>query len=433
MLQRLFHLDERNTSVRIEITAGLTTFMTMAYIIVVNPSILHTIPGLYHARASLAAATCLAAAIPTIMMGLFTNTPYALAPGLGLSGVLAYTVCARNGVPWTTAMGIVVIEGLIIALLVVTRTQQAVVQAIPLDLKRAFAAGIGLYLTYLGLAQSQITRLRYSYGDIAKSTIHNPAVLLGVLALVVTTMLYVRKVRGSFLIGIAITTLVSLTADTTHLPITNQPFVLPHFGTLFYANVLDALKPGLWATILAFVMSDFFGAIGTVVGVGQRAGLVDANGDIPGLRNILLVNSFAAIWGGFCGTSSSSTYVESATGVAEGGRTGLTAVVVGILFLLAMFATPLVRIIPAQATAPALIIVGFLMLSTVTYIDWGNVETALPAFITIIGISTSYSIATGIGLGFIMYVIIMAVRGKLMKVHPILLVIAVLFLLSFLF
>ncbi len=433
MLQRLFHLDDRNTSVRIEVTAGLTTFMTMAYIIVVNPSILDQIPGLRHASVSLAAATCIAAAVPTIIMGLFTNTPFALAPGMGLNGVLTYTICLQDHVPWQTAMGIVFIEGVIIMLLVVTRTREAVMNAIPLDLKRAISVGIGLFIAYLGLRQSGLTGIDYSSATLTGRLPHHLGVVFGGLALILTVILFVRKVRGSLLIGIAIMTVLGLAAHLTHLPSTTTAFVIPQLSTTFHANVLAALQPGMWATILAFVMSDFFDAMGTVVGVGQQAGLVDSSGNMPTLRNVLLVDGFAAMWGGICGTSSATTYIESASGVAEGGRTGLSSLVVGVMFLLAILATPLVTIIPYQATAPALLVVGFLMLATITKIDWGNVETSIPAFITIVTIPFSHSIAQGIGLGFIVFVAVMAASGKLHKVSPILLIVAALFLVSFIY
>ncbi len=431
MLQRLFYLRERQTTLRVELTAGITTFMTMAYIIFVNTSILRKIPGLGSDGVAIAAATCLAAAIPTLMMGLFTNTPYALAPGMGLNGVLTFTVCIGNHVPWQTAMGVVCLEGLIIMVLVLSRTREAVMQAIPLDLKRAISVGIGLFIALLGMMNAGLTHVDASAGILAPGSLHDKAVLLGAVGLAITIVLYVLSVRGSLLIGIVITTIIALITHMSTIPASTALLTVPQFTTMFHANILGALQPGMWATILAFVMSDFFDAMGTVIGVGQQAGLVDDQCKMPQLRSVLLVDGFAAMWGGICGTSSATTYIESASGVAEGGRTGLTSVVVGCLFMLALIIAPLVQIVPAQATAPALIIVGFLMLATVTKIDWSNVETAVPAFITIATIPFTYSISRGIGMGFISYIIIMLARRKAASISPILVVVAGLFVVSF--
>src|SRR5581483_4024175 len=361
MLEKRFALTQRQTNARTEIGAGVTTFMTMAYIIFVNPLILSNIPALSGSKTALAAATCLAAALPTLAMGLWTNTPYALAPGMGLNGVLAFGVCLKHNIPWQTAMGVVVIEGLLIALLVLTRTREAIMTAIPLSLKRAISVGIGLFITLLGMVNAGLVKIGTKEAPLTYGSFHEKAVLVATAGLAITLVLFALRWRSALLLGIVATTLIALAAGVAHAP--PQLFTRPDFATFGQADVLAAAQPALWATILAFIMSDFFDAMGTIIGVGQQAGLVDAEGRLPRLREILFVDRLAAAWGGICGASSTTTYIESASGVGEGGRTGLTAVVVGLLFLVALFFAPLVSIVPPQATAPALIVVGFLMLS----------------------------------------------------------------------
>jgi AGZA family xanthine/uracil permease-like MFS transporter len=429
MLERLFQLQQRSTTVRTEIAAGLTTFMTMAYIVFVNPSILKNIPGLDQSVPALVAATCLAAAIPTLVMGLWTNTPYALAPGMGLNGVLTYGVCLQNHVPWPTAMGIVVVEGLIIAILVLTRTREAIMRAIPLSLKRAISVGIGLFITLLGMVNSGLVKMNIKVAPLTFGSFHDRGVLVATAGLAITLVLFALRWRAALLLGIVCTTLIALAAHVAEAP--KSLVQAPFFTTFGQANVLAALRPGLWATILAFVMSDFFDAMGTIIGVGQQAGLVDAEGRIPRLRDILFVDGLAAAWGGVCGASSATTYIESASGVAEGGRTGLTSVVVGLLFLAALFFAPLVGVVPPQATAPALIVVGFLMLSAVREIPFDKIEEALPAFITLITIPFTYSIARGIGYGFITYVLLLIVQRRWREIDPLLVIVSLLFAVSF--
>ncbi|HZO89473.1 MAG TPA: NCS2 family permease [Chthonomonadaceae bacterium] len=429
MLERYFRLRQRGTDVRTELTAGLTTFMTMAYIIFVNPLILSNIPGLKHSVPALAAGTCLAAAVPTLLMGLWTNTPYALAPGMGLNGVLAFGVCLKNGVPWPTAMGIVVVEGLIIALLVLTRTREAIMNAIPLSLKQAISVGIGLFITLLGMVNAGLVKMNSPAAPLTYGSFHDKAVLVATAGLAITLILFTLRWRSALLLGIILTTLIALAARVAVPPKTL--LTQPDFSTFGKANVLAALNPALWATILAFIMSDFFDAMGTIIGVGRQAGLVDKEGRLPRLRDILFVDGLAAMWGGICGASSTTTYIESASGVGEGGRTGLTSAVVGVLFLVALFFAPLVSVVPAQATAPALIVVGFLMLAHVREIPFERLEESLPAFITLISIPLTYSIARGIGYGFIAYLLLLLARGRWREINPLLVVVSALFALSF--
>lgn len=428
-LERRFGLTERGTSLRTELTAGLTTFMTMAYIVFVNPSILSHIPGLENQGRALAAATCLAAAIPCLLMGLWTNTPYALAPGMGLNGVLTFGVCLQNHVPWPTAMGVVVVEGAIIALLVLTRTREAIMNAIPLSLKRAISVGIGLFITLLGMVNAGLVKMGIPAAPLAYGSFHDRGVQVAAAGLAITLALFALRWRSALLLGIVLTTAIALAAGVAKPP--PRLVQMPSFATFGHADILAALKPALWATILAFVMSDFFDAMGTIIGVGQQAGLVDKEGRLPRLRDILFVDGLAALWGGVCGASSTTTYVESASGVGEGGRTGLVAVVVGLLFLVALFFGPLVGVVPPQATAPALIVVGFLMLSVVRDIPFDNLEEALPAFITLITIPLTYSIARGIGFGFLAYLLLLIVQRRWSALNPFLVIVALLFALSF--
>jgi AGZA family xanthine/uracil permease-like MFS transporter len=429
MLERLFSLRERGTTVRTEILAGITTFVTMAYIIFVNPSILSQIPGLRDQSASLTVATCFAAAIPTLVMGLWTNTPFALAPGMGLNGVLTFAVCLGQGIPWQTAMGIVFWEGVIIAVLVLTRTREAIMNAIPLSLKHAISAGIGLFISLLGFVSAGIVTLGIAAAPLKAGSLHDKGVIVASAGLLVTLALFTFRWRAALLIGILVTGLLGTAAGLSHLP--HQFVQTPHFFTFGKAALLEGLRPRYWSIILAFVMSDFFDAMGTIVGVGRQAGLVDEKGDIPRLRDILLVDGLAAAWGGICGCSSSTTYIESASGVGEGGRTGLVSVVAGILFLLAIFFAPVVGAIPPQATAPALVIVGFLMVSSIRDIPFDKLEEALPAFITLVSIPLTYSISRGIGFGFISYLFLLLATRRFREIKPLLVVVSLLFAVSF--
>jgi AGZA family xanthine/uracil permease-like MFS transporter len=429
MLERLFTLSARKTTARIEMEAGLTTFLTMAYILFVNPLVLSNIPGLKDQVPALVAATCLAAAVPTLLMGLFTNTPYALAPGMGLNGVLAFGVCLKMGVPWPTAMGVVVVEGTIIAALAVTRTREAIMNAIPLSLKTAISVGIGLFITLLGLVSGGFVKVGTAAAPLTYGSFHDKSVLLASAGLVVTLALFALRWRSALLVGIVFTTVLGFFMGVVKAP--SAVMEVPAFHTVFRADIAGALKPALWATILAFVMSDFFDAMGTIIGVGRQAGLVDERGRLPKLREILFVDGLAALWGGLMGASSATTYVESAAGVAQGGRTGLTAVTAGVLFLLALFFAPLAGVVPGQATAPALIVVGFLMLGHVKDIPFDRLEEALPAFVTLVMIPLTYSIARGIGFGFITYVLMLIVHRRWRDIHPLLVAITLLFILAF--
>lgn len=426
VMESLFHLAERGTSFKTEILAGITTFMTMAYIIFVNPSILQN-AGIPFTGA--VTATALAAGIMSIAMGLASNMPLALAPGMGLNAVLTFGVVIGMKLPWQTAMGIVFIEGLVVTLLVLTRVREKIMDAIPMSLKMAIGVGIGLFIAFIGLKEAGIV-VSDQATTVKMGSLLQPGVILSFLGLIITAILLARRVNGAILLGIIATTVLGFFFGVTKLP-TEWTAKAVDFSTMFQLDIWGALKFSLLATIFAFLITDFFDTMGTVVSVGGQAGLLDKDGRPPRLRNILLVDSLAAMVGGLFGASSVTTYIESASGVGAGGRTGLTSVVTGLLFLVAVFLTPLAGIVPAQATAPALILVGFLMMSVIKDIPFGNFEEAIPAFLTLIAIPLTYSISNGIGIGFISYVLVKVFTGKAKDVHLLMWITAVIFAVNF--
>ena len=425
----VFKLKANRTTVGREIAAGAVTFMAMAYIVFVNPKILAAAMG-EELVPALAVATCFGAGIMSIIMGLASNYPFALASGMGLNAFLAYSVIIGMKVPWPTAMGIVFLEGAIITVLVMTNIREGVMNAIPMDLKRGIGVGIGLLIALIGLQNAKLVvsspATMIAFGKLG------PEAMVAIIGLVVTALLMVKKVRGSFLIGILISTAAAAALGLVRLPASLVAGVRPdHFKTFFALDIVGALRFGLLGTIFAFLITDFFDTMGTVVAVGEQAGFLNEAGKMPRLKNILLVDSLAALCGGLFGCSSVTTYVESAAGVGEGGRTGLTSVVVGVLFFLAVFFTPLVAIVPAYATAPALILVGFLLISGVRSIRWEDASTALPVFLTILMIPFTFSISKGIGCGFISFVLLKVLTGKVREVHPLMAVVALLFAVDF--
>lgn len=423
-MERFFRLRELGTDVRTEVLAGFVTFMTMAYIIFVNPLILAD-AGVPKDGAIFA--TALGAGLITIAMGLFTNYPLALASGMGLNAALAYGVVLGGGFTWQQAMAIVFIEGAIITLLVLTNVREAVMNAIPINLKRAIGVGIGLFIAFIGLRNAGVV-VNNEVTSVALGDLTSGAVLLALFGLLLSLLLMVRRVKGALLLGILGTTIVAFFTGQAALP---ESFMsLPSadsFATIGKLDFSVVLKISAWSWIFAFLMTDFFDTMGTVVAVGGEAGFLRKDGTVPRLKNVLLVDSLAAVLGGLFGASSITTYIESASGVGEGGRSGLTAVVTGLLFILAIFFVPVVGVVPAQATAPALIIVGFLMMTVVKDIHFGDLEEGIPAFVTLLGMPLTYSISNGIGLGFITYVLMKLFTGKVRDVHPLLWVVSVLF------
>jgi AGZA family xanthine/uracil permease-like MFS transporter len=416
MFEKLFKLQEKKTTVGREIVAGTVTFMTMAYIIFVNPNMLsNAMTGV--PIEAITVATCLAAGIMTILMGIFSNYPLALASGMGLNAVVTFSLVKGMNLSWQVAMGMIFIEGIIITILVLTNFRVWVMNAIPTDLKRAIGVGIGLFIAFIGLKDAGLI---VSNPDtfVAMGKL-GPGQLIAVFGLLLTIILMVRKVKGSILIGILASTVIALIVKVTTLP---KEWVLgikpEYFQTFFALDIIGALKLSLIIPIFTLLISDFFDTMGTVVAVGEEAGYLTSDGKVPNLKSALMVDSLAAAIGGAFGCSSVTTYIESASGVGAGGRTGLTSVVTGILFLLAMFIAPIVGIVPAVATAPALIVVGFLMLVVVKVMNWEDMTIAIPAFLTIVSIPLTFSITNGIGIGFIAYVIVKALSGKYKEIHP---------------
>ncbi len=433
VLDRLFCLHERGTSVEREVIAGLATFMTMAYIIFVNPQVLKSAGMPVEA---VVAATCIAAAIPTLIMGLWANYPFALASGMGLNAALAMQA-TRPGMDWQTMMGVIVVEGAIVTILVLTRVREQVMQAIPMNLKRAIGVGIGIFIAFLGLQHAGWVLKDPEGVALTHGEFTSKGTLVSTVGVLLMMLLLAFRVRGAILLGILGTAVIALIADrltpgTPALTILPERWVaVPDFSTFGQANILGALQPALIGVIFAFLITDFFDTMGTVIGIGGQGGFLDEKGNLPRLNRVLLTDSLAAVWGGLCGASSVTTYIESAAGISEGGRTGLTSVVVSVLFLLSLLFAPLVGVVPAVATAPALIIVGYLMIRVVHEMDFDSVEEGIPAFLTMLLIPFTQSISFGIGVGFISHVVVMLLRGRGREVSPWMYGIALLFAISF--
>jgi AGZA family xanthine/uracil permease-like MFS transporter len=445
-LSGFFRFSERGTNLRTEIIAGLTTFMTMAYIIFVNPAILGT-EGTGLSVSAVFFATCVAAAATSIAMGVFANFPLALASGLGLNAIVAFTLILGMGLSWQQAMAVVVVEGILVTILVLTNLREAVLNSIPMSLKFAIAVGIGLFIAFIGLkngglvVQNPATYL--TLGDFTRGP-----VLLTAFGLILTLALVARGMRGGILAGIVLTGVVGMIFGIVPLPggIVDFRFDTSTIGGGVLA-LPEVLQLSLIPVIFALFMTDFFDTMGTVIAVGQEGKLLDENGRPPQLKRILLIDSLGAVGGGATGASSVTSYIESGAGVAEGGRTGLTSVVVGLLFLLALPFSPLIsvfggsipipgpeggqQIFVSPVTAPALIVVGFLMMQVVRLIPWDSFDEAIPAFLTILTLPLTFNISYGIGFGFISYVLIKLSRGKAREVHPLLYGAAVLFALTF--
>jgi AGZA family xanthine/uracil permease-like MFS transporter len=458
-LERYFRIRERGSSVGAEVRGGVTTFIVMAYILIVNPVILSTLTrGQGPDFAATATMTALAAGVCTLAMGLYANYPFALASGLGLNAVVAFDLVLGRGMPWQAAMGVILMEGLIIAVLVVTGFREAVMMAIPMNLKRAIGVGIGLFILFIGLINAGFVRVPVESIPIVNGQAAGqpqPPVTLGTLTgwpifvatfgLFLTALLLARRVRGALLIGILVTTAVAVAihyatgADVSAAPGTQgslpaqlAPVSFATFGAGLNFGVFQAV--GVVTALLiifSLMLSDFFDTMGTVIGIGDEAGWLDAQGQLPGIRRVLLVDGLSAAVGGFCSCSSVTAYIESAAGVAEGARTGFASVVTGLLFLAAILLAPLAAVVPAEATAPALILVGFYMAGVLREIDFANLEEGLPALLTLAVMPFTFSITDGIGAGFVMYSFVKLVVGKGREVHWMMYVVSAAFLLYF--
>ncbi|MCS4491580.1 NCS2 family permease [Corynebacterium sp. ES2715-CONJ3] len=464
-LDRFFHITERGSSISTEIRAGVVTFFAMAYIIILNPLIIGTIAdseGLTLGVPQVAAATALAAGVMTIAFGLIARYPFGIATGLGINTLVAVTMVSVEGLSWPEAMGLVVLDGIIIVLLAVSGFRMAVFNAIPASIKAAMGVGIGMFIAMIGLVDAGfVRRIPDAAGTTVPVTLGSGGSIASwptfvfVIGLVLCGILVVRQVRGGLFIGIVATTLVAMVVEAlTHAGpsfVDGQPVAtgwslavptlpetiggLPDLSIIGNISLFGAFTRvgALAATLLLFtlVLANFFDAMGTMTALGKQAELTDEKGNLPNLRAALIVEGAGAIVGGGASASSNTVYIDSAAGIADGARTGLANIVTGILFLLAMFLTPLYSIVPIEAAAPVLVVVGALMIAQVRDIDFSQFHIALPAFLTIVIMPFTYSIANGIGVGFIAYVIMAAAAGKAKSVHWIMWLVSALFLIYF--
>jgi AGZA family xanthine/uracil permease-like MFS transporter len=429
-----FKFVERGTNLGTEVRAGVTTFMVMAYIIFLNPGILSA-AGLDPVAG--AAATALVAGIMTILMGIIGNYPLALAAGLGINAVVAFTLVLGKGLSLPGAMGVIVLEGVVVTILVLVGLREAIMAAVPLALKRAIGVGIGLFILFIGFVNGgAIVSPEGGVPPVVPVFPTEPAQFVFWAGLALTIALWVLKIRGALIISIIVTTVLALVVGVAKIPadfvITPNDKTFSTIGDFDLGNVFSQL--GLLTallTIFAIMLTDFFDTMGTVTGVAAEAGLARADGSVPGIGRVLLVDSVAAIAGGAAGISSNTTYIESAAGVAEGGRTGFTSIVTGVLFLAAVFLSPLASIVPNQATAPALVLVGYLMFTLISDINVRDMEDGIPALLTMILMPLTYDITVGIGAGFISWVAIKVFKGKMGEVHPLMWVVAAAFVVFF--
>ena len=452
MFEKMFKLSDNHTTVRTEVMAGITTFMTMAYILAVNPSVLGS-TGMDPTAVLLA--TALASCLGTVCMAFMANLPFALSAGMGLNAFMAYTVVAGYGYSWQVALLAVFIEGLVFIVLSLTNVREAIFNAIPLTLKRGVSVGIGLFIAFIGLQNAGLSVDSSTLVTITSFTdnFHTSGIcaLLALVGLFITAVLYIHRVKGAILFGILLTWIIGMLCQLTGLYV---PDVEAGFYTLFPAfGMTDFTKLGLTfgqcfnvdfgavgiinfiVVIFLFLFVDIFDTLGTLIGVATKANMLDKDGKLPGIKPALLSDAIATSAGAILGTSTTTTFVESASGVAVGGRTGLTALVTGVLFLISTLFAPIFTAIPSFATAPALIMVGFLMVGTVSEIrfDLDNLTDAIPAYLAIISMPLFYSISEGISMGVISYVLLNLAAGKGKKVTPLMYVLAVLFILKYIF
>ena len=431
-IARYFRFDELNTNMRTEAAAGITTFLTMAYILIVNPAILGNDGGMDFGAVFVA--TAIAAAIGTLLMGLFANYPIALAPGMGLNAYFTYTVVLGMGVPWQTALGAVFISGVAFLILTATKLRETIINAIPSGMKHAVSAGIGLFIAFIGLQNvGIIVPDEATYLALAPD-LTEPGILLTVFGLLVTVLLMVRNVKGAIFFGMILTAIVGMIFGVVEVPkgiVQAPPSLAP---TFLQMDIWAALELGLFSIIFAFFFVDLFDTAGTLIGVANQANLLKGN-KLPRAGRALMADSIATISGAGLGTSTVTSYVESTAGVAAGGRTGMTAVVTACLFALSVFFFPIIEAFAAVSaiTSPALIIVGVLMAKSLRQIEWHELDEAIPAFLTMLFMPLAFSIATGIAIGFIVYPLAKIFNGKWKQVHPIVYVLGVIFILRFVF
>jgi adenine/guanine/hypoxanthine permease len=423
-----FKFDERKTDLSTEIVAGMTTFVTMAYILVVNPAVLSKTGMDFN---GVFVATILASVIGTLIMGIFANYPIAIAPGMGMNAYFAFAVVIAMGIAWQQALGAVFIASVIFMVLSLTQFRKALIDAIPISLKQGITAGIGLFITFIGLQNAKLV-VASPATVVTMGNLEDPVTFLSVIGLVITAVLMVNRVKGAIFLGMIITAVIAFFQGAIVLP--ESFFAVP---TGLDKTFMQMDVPGassLIAIIFTFLIVTLFDTTGTMLGIGAQAGLIK-NGQFPNIRGALMADATASTIGAMLGTSPTSSYVESGAGVAAGGRTGFTSVVVAILFLLMLFCAPIAQMLAAipAVTSPALIIVGFLMMNGLHLIDWTNMEEAFPAFLTIIMMPLCYSITAGVGIGFIIYTFLKLFQGKVREIHPMMYIFTVLFIIQLVF
>ena len=435
-METFFKTQERGSSIGREIRAGLTTFLAMAYIIAVNPSLL-VAAGIPASAA--VTSTCIGAGIMTICMGLFSNRPLACASGMGINAIFAFSLTAMAGGDWRAASGVIFIEGIAILVLVLCGLREAIMDAIPVSLRHAISVGLGLFIAMIGLKDGGIIVADEST-MVALGDVMSPTFLVGLVSIVATIVFYALNIKGALLLGIVVAVLAGVPLGVTQAPTGivsgldfstfGAPFLADESGIMGIAKVVT--NPTMLIFAFSLMMSDFFDTMGTAMAVAKQGEFLESDGRVKDIKQILVVDSAAAAVGGLLGSSSLTTFVESASGAADGGRTGLTSVTAGLLFILMAFFSPLISIVSSAATCGALVFVGYLMMSEVNEIDWSDLLEGLPAFLIVAGVPLTYSISNGIGFGFIAYVVVAAVTGQLKKVKPLMWVAAFAFLIYFL-
>lgn len=428
-LQKTFGLNPAKYSVRTEIIAGITTFLTMAYILAVNPSIFSALESQGMPTNAVFTATALAAIVGCLVMSIYAKKPFGLAPGMGLNAFFVYTVCLAMGHPWQMALTAIFLEGILFILLTVTNVRKLIVDAIPVTMKRAIGAGIGLYIAFIGLKSAGII-VNSEATSVALGSFSEPAVILSIIGFLITSVLVILNVKGGMLLGIIATTLIGIPMGVTNFNgvMSTPPSIAPIFCQFEWSQILSW---DMVAIVFTFLFIDMFDTIGTVVGVSVKSGMVDKDGNVDGINKVLMADAVATVAGAVFGTSTTTTYIESASGVSEGGRTGLTSFTIAVCFAIALMFSPLFLAIPGAATGPVLFIVGVMMASPVRDIDWSDYSEAIPAFVTMLLMPLAYSISDGIMLGMITYTLLNALAGKLKKVSVMMWILAVLFILRY--
>ena len=422
MISKFFGFEARETNLRQEIIGGLTTFLTMAYIVIVNPAILSDGTGMD--KGALITVTCLAAAIGCLLAAFIANMPIAMAPGMGMNAFFTYSLVVGRGIPWEQALGIVFLSGVIFLALTIMKIREKVVDSIPIVIRYSIAAGIGLFIAFIGLQNmGLIVANPATLIGIGKFT---PAVTLGVVGLIISGFFELKKIKGGILYGILITTAIGIITGNASLPSTIVSLPPSIESTFLKFDVIGALKISFIGPVFSFMFLDLFDSIGTIIACAKAAGLEDEDGNVADIGKALEADAIATVAGAILGTSTTTTFVESAAGVADGARTGFSSIVVAICMILTLFFAPIIGIVPGYATAPALIIVGVYMFKNLLNIDFNKMETAIPAFLTIIMMPLAYSISIGISFGFISYVVIEIFQGKIKTINPIMWIITIL-------